>query len=139
VHVRERVPDVVDRGTALPDALRHQPGAAVQVEFAHIGGMRWIGEKRERANMASARDLHLEQARRVHAPRHFALPQPRQRPAHAIGVDAVCDAPARAAAAQAHHQAGLALGAAVARRKDAQRPVVAVDQAARFLAVRKPR
>src|SRR5262249_51457570 len=100
---------------------------------------RRIGEKRERANMASARNLHLEEAGRVHAPRHFALPEPRQRAAHALGVDAVGDSPARAAAAQAHHQAGLALGAGGGRRQVARGRVVTVDQAVRFLAVRNPR
>ena len=60
VHVRERVSDIVDRSTALADSLRDEPGAAVQVELAHISGMRRICEKREGRNLPSCRDLHLE-------------------------------------------------------------------------------
>jgi hypothetical protein len=74
-HVRERMSDIVDRGTALADTLRDEARAPVQVELAHIGGMRGICEKRERANLASPRDLHLEEPGRVHATRHLALPE----------------------------------------------------------------
>jgi hypothetical protein len=139
VHVRERISDVVDRGAALADPLRDEARASMQVELAHVSGMRWVCEKRERANLAPGRDLHLEEPGRVHATRHLALPQARQRAAHAVCVDAVGHAPARAAAAQPHHQAGLALGSAVTGGQNAQRPVVAVDSAARLLDVRKAR
>ena len=139
VHVRERISDVVDRGTALADSLRDEARAAVQIELAHICGMRGVCEKRERADLPSPRDLHLEEPGRVHATRHLALPEARQRASHAVCVDAVGHAPARAAAAQSHHQARLAPGAAVAGGQDAQRPVVAVDSAARLLDVRKAR
>ena len=136
-HVFERVADIVDRAATLADALRDQARPAVQVELAHIGGVRRIGEKRERPDLASGADLHLEQARRVNAPRHLALPQAPQRVAHASGVNPERHAQAGAAAAQAHYQPRPALGAAIARRQDAQRPVIAVDAAERFLAVRK--
>jgi len=136
-HVRERMPDIVDRSTALADTLRDEARSAVQIELAHIGGVRGVGEERERANPSPPRDLHLEQPRCVHATRHLALPEARQRAAHTVSVDAVGHAPARAAAAQSHHQAGLALGAPVAGRQDAERPVVAVDSAAGLLDVRK--
>jgi len=99
LHVLEGIPDVVDRGTALSDALRDEPRTPVEVELAHISGMHGVCEKRERANLASPRDLHLEEPGRVHATRHLALPQARQRAAHAVCVDAVGHAPARAAAA----------------------------------------
>jgi hypothetical protein len=60
LHVLEGISDVVDRGTALADTLRDEARAAVQVELAHIGGMGGVCEKRERANLASAGDLHPE-------------------------------------------------------------------------------
>ena len=50
VHVIERVADVVDARPADADALRHQPRAAVQVELAHVGRMRGIGDEGERAH-----------------------------------------------------------------------------------------
>jgi hypothetical protein len=73
-HLVEGVADVVDAAAALPDALRHQPGAPVQVELAHIGGMRGVGEKGERAHVTPGRQRHAQQAGRVHAAGHLSLP-----------------------------------------------------------------
>ena len=38
----ERVADVVDRGAALADALSDEARPTVQVELAHISGMRRV-------------------------------------------------------------------------------------------------
>jgi hypothetical protein len=114
VHVIERVADVVDAQAADTDALRDEPRAAVQVELAHIGGVRGIGDERERPDRPRA-DSHRDQARLVHAARHLAVPEPRQCAAQPQRVDAVRHSPARAAGAKAHDQPGLALRAAIAR------------------------
>ena len=76
VHVVERVADVIDAGAALADALGDQARPAVEIELAHVGGMRRVGEKRERAHLSSAAELHPEQARRVDPPRHRPITRP---------------------------------------------------------------
>jgi hypothetical protein len=134
VHVLERVADVVDARPADADPLRYQPRAAVQVELAHIGRMRGIGDEGERTH-GSALDPYRDETRFIHAPGHLPIPKARERAPQARCIDAVRHAPARAAAAQAHHQAGLALRAAVARREDAERAVVAVRAAERLVLV----
>ena len=134
VHVVERVADVVDARPANADALRDQPRAAVQIELAHEGRVRWIGDESERAH-GPRLDPYRDQPRLVDAPRHLAVPEPRKRAAHPWRADAVGHAPARSAAAKSHHEAGLALRAAVARRQDAERAVVAVRAAERLLHV----
>ena len=134
MHVVERVADVVDARAAHADALRDQARAAVQVELAHVCRMRGIGHEGERAHGAPAR-LHRNQRRLVHPARHLAIPEPRECAAQARRVNAIRDAPARAAAAQAHHQPRLALRAAIARGQDAQRAVVAVRQRGRLVRV----
>jgi hypothetical protein len=134
VHVIERVADVVDARPPHADALRHQPRAAVQVELPHVRRVRGIGDERERVH-GVALDSHRDEARLVHPSRHLAVPEPRERAAQARRVDAVGHTPAGAAAAKAHHQAGFALRAAVARGQDAQRAVVAVRAAERLLFV----
>jgi len=48
VHVIERIADVVDARSADADSLRHQPRAPVQIELAHVGRVRRIGDERER-------------------------------------------------------------------------------------------
>jgi len=53
VHVIERVADVVDARPADADSLRHQPRAAMEVELAHVGRMRRIGDERERTDFAA--------------------------------------------------------------------------------------
>ena len=131
VHVVERMADVVDARSAHPDALRHQPGAAMQVKLAYIGGVRGIGDEGERANLAPRREPYRDEPRLVHAARHLAIPQARERLPQSPRVDAVGDAPARAAGAQAHHEARLAFRAAVAGRENAERAVVAVRPAER--------
>jgi hypothetical protein len=73
-HMVERVADVVDAGAALADALCHQPRAPVQVELADVSRMRGIGEEGERAHVAARRKARAHQARRVHPPRHLAVP-----------------------------------------------------------------
>ena len=50
VHVVERIADVVDARPADSDALRHQARAAVQVELAHAGRVRGIGDEGKRAH-----------------------------------------------------------------------------------------
>jgi len=127
VHVLERVADVVDAGAALADALRHQPRTAMQVELAHIGGMLWIGDERERVHAPAVRQHRRDDARLVHPARHLAAPEPCERAADFVPRDAVRHAPARAAAAKPHDEPGFAVRAAVARGKDAQRAVIAVD------------
>src|SRR5207248_1406378 len=127
VHVLERVSDVVDAGAALADALRHQPRTAMQVELAHIGRMLWIGDERERVHAPAVRQHRRDDARLVHPARHLAAPEPCERAADFVPRDAVRHAPARAAAAKPHDEPGFAVRAAVARGKDAQRAVIAVD------------
>jgi hypothetical protein len=120
VHVLERVLDVVDAGAALADALRHQARAAMQVELAHVRRVGGVGEKGERVH-ASARPAEggAHQARLVDAARHLAVPQAPQRARDLRRRDAKRHAPAGAAAAQPHHQPGLAARAAIAGGEDA--------------------
>ena len=135
VHMVERVADVVDARAADADALGDEARAAVKVELAHVGGMRRVGNECKRPHGFPGSDPDRDQARLVDPARHLAVPEPRERAAQARRVDAVGHAPARAAAAQAHHQPGLALRAAVARRQDAQRAVIAVRPAERLALV----
>jgi hypothetical protein len=134
VHMVERVADVVNARPADPDSLRHQPRAAVQVELAHVGRVRGIGDEGQRAH-GFGFDPYRDEAGLVDAAGHLAVPQARERAPQARRVDAVGHAPARAAAAQAHHQARLAIRAAVTRRQDAERAVVAVRAAERLVLV----
>lgn len=53
VHVIERFSDVVDARPARTEALCDQPRAAVQVELAHVGGMRGIGDESQGAHFFS--------------------------------------------------------------------------------------
>ena len=141
VHVIERLADVVDAGSARADTLRDEACAAVQVELADVGGMRGIGDEGERANHAPARQAHRDQPRRINAPEHLAFPEIGQRTARGALVDPVRHAPARAAAAQAHHQAGLLARAAIAGGEQAQGAVIAVRAAehlARIAEARRP-
>jgi len=135
VHVIEGVADVVNARPADADALRHQPRAAVQVELAHVGRMRRIGDEGQGFHFTACGQADRNQSWFVHTSRHLSVPQPRERAPQARRIDAVGHAPARAAAAQAHHQAGLAMRAAVARRQDAERAVVAVRAAERLVLV----
>ena len=75
VHVVERVADVVDAGPARADALRDEPRAAMQVELAHVGRMRGIGDEGERFDLAPGSEAHRNETRLVDAPRHLAIPQ----------------------------------------------------------------
>ena len=134
VHVIERVADVVDARAADAYALRHEPRAPVQIELAHVGRMRRVGDERERAHGFSP-DPDWNQARLVHSPRHLAVPEPGEGAAQPCRVDAIGHAPARTAATQAHHEAGLACRAAVARGEDAERAMVAMRAAERFMRV----
>ena len=133
VHVIEGVADVVDARAADADPLRHEPRPAVQVELAHVRRVRGIRDEGEGAHdlarCARPREPHRDEARLVHAARHLAVPEPGERAAQPRRVDAIRHAPAGAAAAKAHHQARLVLRAAVARRQDAQRAVIAVRPA----------
>ena len=138
VHVLERVADVVDARAARADSLRHQARASVQAELAHVRRMRRIGDERERAD-CSCPNLYRDQARIVDPARHLSIPESRERAAQARGVNSVGDAPAGAAAAQAHDEPGLALRAAIARRQDTERAVVPVRAAERFLPVLEAR
>ena len=135
VHVIERVADVVDARPADADALRHQPRAAVQVELAHVGGMRRIGDEGQGLHFTAGGQADWNQFWFVHTPRHLPIPEARERAAQARRVDAVGHAPARAAAAQAHDEAGLAVRAAVSCRQDAKRAVVAMRAAKRLVLV----
>lgn len=134
VHVIDGLADVVDARPADPDPLRDQPRAPVQVELAHEGRVRRIGDERERPDRFGSK-LYMDEARLVDPPGHLAVPEPRERTPQPRRVDAVGDPPARAAAAKTHHQAGLAVRAAVARRQDAERAVVAVRAAERLVPV----
>ena len=126
VHVLERVADVVDARAALADTLRDELRPAMEVELAHVRRVRRIGDEGERVHAAAARQRRGDEARLVDAPRHFPVPEPGERTAHLASRDAKRHAPARAAAAKAHDEPGLAVRAAVAGGKDAQRPVIAV-------------
>ena len=134
MHVVERIADVVDAWTARADSLGHQARAPVQVELAHVRRMRGIGDEGKRAHCSCA-NLYRDQARLVDPARHLAVPESRERAAQARRVNSVGDAPARSAAAQAHDEAGLAPRAAVARRQDAERAMVAVRAAERSLPI----
>ena len=138
VHVLERVADVIDAGAASADSLRDETRAPVQVELAHVGRMRRVGDERKRVH-GPGPDFHRDQARLVDPARHLSVPEPRQRAAQPRCIDAIGHAPARAAAAQAHDETGLALRAAIARRQDAERAVVSVRAAERFLPVLEAR
>jgi len=50
MHMIERVADVVDARTPLPDALGDQPRPAMQVELANVSGVSGIGDEGERSN-----------------------------------------------------------------------------------------
>ena len=139
MHVIERPADVVDTRPARADALRDQARAAVQIELTHVGRMPGVGNERERAHHAPAGQAHRDQARRVHAAVHFALPQAGERTMRALRVDAVRHSPARAALAKAHHKPRLRARAAVARGEDAERAVVAVRPAKRLARVAEAR
>jgi hypothetical protein len=138
-HVVEGLADVVDARAARADSLRDQPRAAVQVQLRDISRMRRVGDEGERAHGAPARQLHGDQARRVDAPVHLAAPKAGQRAAFGLRIEPVGHSPARAAAAKAHHQAGLEPCAAVARREDAERAVVAVRAAERLARIAEAR
>jgi len=141
VHVIERPADVVDTRPARADALRDQARAPVQIELTHVGRMLGIGNEGERAHHAAAGQAHRDQARRVHAAVHFALPQAGERTMRALRVDAVRHSPARAALAKAHHQPRLRARTAVTSGEDAKRAVVAVRAAeslARVAEARRP-
>ena len=139
VHMVERVADVVDARAADADALGDEARAAVKVELAHVGGMRRVGNECKRPHGFPGSDPDRDQARLVDPARHLAVPEPRERAAQARGVNSVGDAPAGAAAAKAHDETGLALSAAIARRQDAERAVVPVRAAERFLPVLEAR
>ena len=117
-HVVDGVADIVDAKAPLAGALRHQPRASVQVQFADVGGVRGVGEEGERKYPVTGAQLRAEQPRRIHPARHFALPEPRKGMPHAGCIDAERHAPARAAAAQTHDEPRLALRPAVACGKD---------------------
>jgi hypothetical protein len=139
VHVVERLADVVDARTARADSLRHQPRATMQVELADVRGVAGVGDESKRAHDAPAAQPHRNQPGRVDAAEHLAAPEAGKRAAHALRIEPVGHAPARAAAAKAHHQSGLAARAAVSRGKDAQRPVVAVRPAERLARIAEAR
>ena len=139
VHVGEGVAYVIHAWAARADSLRHQARAPVQVELAHIGGMQRVGYESERAYFLARREAHRNQARLVDAPRHLAVPEALERAAQTRCIDAINHAPARAAAAQPHDEPRLALRAAIARRQDAERAMVAVRSAKRFLPVLEAR
>jgi len=75
VHVLERVPDVVRATAALAHALRHQLGAAVQVEFARVLRVAGIGDEGQRTDAPAAGDAQRDEPRVIHAPPHFPVPQ----------------------------------------------------------------
>jgi hypothetical protein len=126
VHVVERLGDVIDARTARADSLRHQARAAVEIELADIRRMGGIGDEGERAHGAPAAQPHWNQPRGIDTAQHLAAPEAGERAARALRVEPIGHAPARPAAAKAHHEAGLAERATVSRRQDAQRPVVAM-------------
>ena len=134
-HVLERIADVIDARPAVADALRDQPCAPVQIEFAHIRRVLGIRDESKRAHLLPVRKTNRNKPRFVHPPGHFPIPQARERPAQTRRMDAVSDAPARAAAAKAHDEPGLAAGAAIARGKDAKSAVIAVGAGKRLLPV----
>jgi hypothetical protein len=135
VHLVERVVNVVDARAALPDALRDQARAPVQVELAHVGRVLRVGEKCERVHLTTRAQAYRNEPRLINAARHFAIPETRQRMTHAPRLDAKRHPPARSAGAQSHHQARLALRAPVARRQNAKRAVEAVHPAERLVRV----
>ena len=50
MHVIERLANVINARSARADALCDQPRAAVQVELAHVGRMRGIGDEGQGAH-----------------------------------------------------------------------------------------
>jgi hypothetical protein len=55
VHVVEGIADVIDARPPLADALRDEPGAAMQVELANVSRVGGIGDEGERADGAPPR------------------------------------------------------------------------------------
>jgi hypothetical protein len=137
VHVIEGVADVVHAGAALADALRHEPGAPVQVELADVGRVGRIGEEGEGMDPPPAAERRLHQAWLVDATGHLAAPQAAQCPADMGARDAEGHAPAGAAPAKPHDQPGFSERPAVARGPDAEGAMVAVHQGDGLLAVGK--
>jgi hypothetical protein len=137
VHVRERALQVVDVRSPAATTLRDEPGGVLDIEVARELVMRLVGHERERAHDASAAEAHRDQPRQVHVIAHLAPPQRGEDVALAAVCQAVGHPPARSATAQTHDQAGPFAGATVAVGKNAQRAVIAVDEAALFLAVGK--
>src|SRR5258708_24086686 len=133
----ERVADVVDAGPALPDSLGDKPRAAMQVELAHIGRVTGIGDEGERPQPAAVAQTDWHEPRLVHLAQHLAVPEAYEATAHITVPDAKRHAPARAAGAEPHDQPRLAVRAAIARRQDAERPVVAVGAGEALFAVGK--
>src|SRR5436309_3387259 len=86
-----------------------------------------IGEEGERLHPAASRQRRRNEARHIDTARPLAVPEGSERAAHAAARNAKRRAPARAAAAKAHHQAGLAMRAAIARGQDAERAVIAMS------------
>lgn len=99
VHMLDSVADVVNARAAHPDALHHHPCPSMEIKLAHVRGVFRIGEKGERVQAPPAYCAHRQQARLIHASRHFAIPELRQRAAHSPRVDAKSHAPAGAALA----------------------------------------
>jgi hypothetical protein len=94
VHVLERLADVVDARPAHADALRHQAGAAMQIELTHVRRMSGVGDERKRTHLAPGGESNRDEPRLVHAPRHLAVPEARERAPQSLRVNAVGDAPA---------------------------------------------
>jgi hypothetical protein len=139
VHMLDGIADIVDARAAHPNALHHHPCPSMQIELAHVGRVFGIGKKGERAHAAPARCAHRQKARFVHAPGHLAIPELRQRAANPARLDAKSHPPAGAALAKAEHEAWPSVRAAIARRQDAKRPVIAVELGDRLLFVSKSR
>jgi len=126
VHVVQRVADVIDARPALADPLGDEPSAAVQVELAHVGRMRRVGNEGEGSHAPAAAHPRRDQAGRVDPARHFPLPKAGEAAPDVARWDPKGHSPARPAGAKPHDQPGFGMGAAVAGGQDAERAVVAM-------------
>src|SRR6185503_2546500 len=125
----ERPADVLGAAAALADALCDQLSPPMQIQLANVLRVSGIGHERERPDLAPALDAHRDDPRFVHSAQHFTCPEPLKNTVYSCGRNAERHSPARTASAQSHHQTGLRRRAAVSRREDAERAMVAPDEA----------
>jgi hypothetical protein len=74
MHVVEGVADVIHARPTLPDALGHQARTPMQVELPDVRRVAGIGDEGERPDAPAPARADRDEARLVHAARHFPVP-----------------------------------------------------------------